>query len=112
LSEINAQGRRVAVLGDMAELGTLSELAHFDLGSVVAKSGADVLVTVGSLAKRIADGALAAGMPAAAVRPCSTADEASEVLDDLLTSEDVVLVKASRVMGLERIVDGIIQPHV
>lgn len=112
LSEINAQGRRVAVLGDMAELGTLSELAHFDLGSVVAKSGADVLVTVGSLAKRIADGALAAGMPAAAVRPCSTAAEASEVLDDLLTSEDVVLVKASRVMGLERIVDGIIQPHV
>lgn len=112
LSEINAEGRRVAVLGDMAELGTLAELAHFDLGSVVAKSGADVLVTVGPLAKRIADGALAAGMPAAAVRPCATAAEASEVLDDLLTSEDVVLVKASRVMGLERIVDGIIQPHV
>lgn len=112
LGEVSSQGRRVAVLGDMAELGTLSELAHFDLGSVVAKSGADVLVTVGPLAKRIADGALAAGMPAGAVRPCATAAEASEVLDDLLASGDVALVKASRVMGLERIVDGIIQPHV
>jgi len=112
LGDVSAEGRRIAVLGDMAELGTLAELAHFDLGSIVARSGADVLVTVGSLAKRIADGALAAGMPATAVRPCATAAEASEVLDDLLLPGDVVLVKASRVMGLERIVDGIIQPHV
>ena len=112
LGGVSSEGRRIAVLGDMAELGTLSELAHFDLGTVVARSDADALVTVGPLARRIADGALAAGMPAAAVRPCATAAEASEVLDDLLVSGDVVLVKASRVMGLERIVDGIIQPHV
>jgi len=112
LGEIRAEGRRIAVLGDMAELGTLSELAHFDLGSVVAGSGADVLVTVGPLAKRIADGALAAGMPVEDVRPCATSEEASEVLDDLLAFGDVVLVKASRVMGLERIVDGIVEAHV
>jgi len=46
------------------------------------------------------------------VRPCLTADEASEVLDDLVEPGDVVLVKASRVMGLERVVEGITQPHV
>lgn len=112
LSEVQSAGKRVAVLGDMAELGTLAELAHFDLGSIVAKSCVDVLVTVGPLGKRIADGALAAGMASGAVRPCVTSVEASEVLDDLLAAGDVVLVKASRVMGLERIVDGIIQPHV
>jgi UDP-N-acetylmuramyl pentapeptide synthase len=51
-------------------------------------------------------------MVAEAVRPCLSADEASEVLDDLLQPGDVVLVKASRVMGLERVVDGITNPHV
>lgn len=112
LGDVATTGKRVAVLGDMAELGSLAELAHFDLGGVVAESGADVLVTVGALARRIADGALTAGMPAAAVRPCGSAAEASEVLDDLLAPGDVVLVKASRVMGLERVVEGITHPHV
>jgi len=112
LGELRNTGARVAVLGDMAELGTLAELAHFDLGGVVARSATDVLITVGPLAKRIADGALAGGMPADSIRPCTTAAEASEVLDDLLSPGDVVLVKASRIMGLERIVEGIIQPHV
>ncbi len=69
-------------------------------------------MTVGPRARRIADGALAAGMAADAVRPCATTEEASEVLDDLLAAGDAVLVKASRVMGLERIVDGITEPHV
>ncbi|MGB4593863.1 MAG: UDP-N-acetylmuramoyl-tripeptide--D-alanyl-D-alanine ligase [Coriobacteriia bacterium] len=112
LADIPARGRRVAVLGDMAELGSLTELAHFKLGEVVAEGSVDVLVTVGERAKRIADGAIAAGVAAENVRPCGTADEASEVLDDLLEAGDVVLVKASRVMGLERVVEGIIQPHV
>lgn len=112
LADVPARGRRVAVLGDMAELGSLTELAHFKLGEIVAGGSVDVLVTVGERAQRIADGALAAGMLAESVRPCGTPDEASEVLDDLLEAGDVVLVKASRVMGLERVVEGIIQPHV
>jgi UDP-N-acetylmuramoyl-tripeptide--D-alanyl-D-alanine ligase len=98
LGDVTAAGARVAVLGDMAELGSLTELAHFQLGEEVAASRVNALVTVGPRAKRIADGALA--------------DEASEVLDDLLRSGDVVLVKASRVMGLEAIVEGIIDPRV
>ncbi len=112
LAEIRSEGKRVAVLGDMAELGSLSELAHFRMGEYVAELGLHALVTVGDRARRIAEGAAAAGMPADAIRPCATADEASEVLDDLLGEGDVVLVKASRVMGLERVVDGITQPHV
>jgi UDP-N-acetylmuramyl pentapeptide synthase len=45
------------------------------------------------------------------VRTCATVEEAGEVLDDLLAGGDVVLVKASRSMGLERLVEGIVQPR-
>ncbi len=112
LADMRAPGRRIAVLGDMAELGSLTELAHFSLGEVVACSKIDVLVTVGERAQRIADGALAEGMRLSSVRPCARVQEASEVLDDLLAPGDVVLVKASRCMELERIVEGILKPHV
>jgi len=108
LADMRAHGSRVAVLGDMAELGSLTELAHFRIGEAVARSGIEALVTVGPRAKRIAEGAVAEGMPAESVRPCANADEASEVLDDLLDPGDIVLVKASRSMGLERIVERIL----
>jgi UDP-N-acetylmuramoyl-tripeptide--D-alanyl-D-alanine ligase len=104
--------RRIAVLGDMAELGSLAELAHFRIGEELAHHPIDVLVTVGERAARIADGARAEGMDPGRIRPCATVDEASEVLDDELEPGDVVLVKASRVMGLERIVEGIVEPRV
>ena len=112
LGDLPTRGKRVAVLGDMAELGSLTELAHFQLGEEIPESATDVLVTVGQRAKRIADGALAAGMDPGTVRPCVTASEASEVLDDLLEPGDTVLVKASRVMGLETVVEGIMDPRV
>lgn len=112
LGDIPTRGRRIAVLGDMAELGSLTELAHFQLGGEIAGAGVDVLVTVGERGKRIAEGALAAGMGADAVRPCATAAEASEVLDDVAEPGDTVLVKASRVMGLETVVEGMIEPRV
>lgn len=112
LLEMRAPTRRIAVLGDMAELGSLSELAHFQLGEMVGRRGIDVLVTVGPRAARIGEGARVGGMPAENVRSCATVEEASEVLDDLLEPEDIVLVKASRIMGLERVVEGIVNPRV
>lgn len=112
LAEITGVGKRVAVLGDMAELGSLTELAHFRIGEEVARLPIDVLVTVGERARRIADGARAEGMDDTAIRPCVGTDEATEVLDDVLDPGDVVLVKASRVMGLEKIVEGIVDPRV
>jgi UDP-N-acetylmuramoyl-tripeptide--D-alanyl-D-alanine ligase len=112
LADMTTGGARIAVLGDMAELGSLTDLAHFRIGEVVADAGIERLVTVGERARRIAEGAVASGMSPEAVRPCSSVQEASEVLDDLAHSGDVVLVKASRSMGLERIVEGILEPHV
>ncbi len=112
LADVPTRGRRIAVLGDMAELGSLAELAHFQLGELVPALAVDVLVTVGERARRIAEGAVAAGMVPDSVRPCVAAAEASEVLDDLVAAGDTVLVKASRVMGLERVVEGMIEPRV
>jgi len=112
LAEMTSASRTIAVLGDMAELGSLTEMAHFQLGVHVARAGISVLVTVGERAKRIADGAMAEGMDPSVVRPCATVEEASEVLDDVLERGDVVLAKASRVMGLERVVERIVEPRV
>ena len=111
LLDMRTPSRRVAVLGDMAELGSLSELAHFQLGELVGRGGVDVLVTVGPRATRIAEGARVGGMAAENVRSCATVEEASEVLDDVLLPGDIALVKASRVMELERVVEGIVTPR-
>jgi len=112
LAAMATEGKRVAVLGDMAELGSLTELAHFHLGEHVATAGIDVLVTVGERARRIADGAIAQGMDKSSVRACASVEEAVEVLDDTLSSGDTLLVKASRVMGLEAVVEGVVTPRV
>lgn len=111
LAGMRSAGRRIAVLGDMAELGSLTEIAHFRIGEEVARLPIDVLVTAGPRARRIAQGALAEGMPAENVRPCEQVPEAIEVLDDLLVEGDIVLVKASRVMGLEAVAEGIVNPR-
>jgi UDP-N-acetylmuramoyl-tripeptide--D-alanyl-D-alanine ligase len=111
LADMKVTGKRVAVLGDMAELGSLTELAHFRIGEQVARLDIDLLVTVGDRARRIADGARATGMDRDLIRPCASVDEAVEVLDDVLVSGDAVLVKASRVMGLEAVVEGIVAPR-
>jgi len=108
LAEMGSATRRVAVLGDMAELGSLTELAHFRVGELVARLPIDVLVSVGKRARHIADGARAEGMPADRIHACSTAEEASEVLRGTLRHNDAVLVKASRVMGLESVVEEIV----
>ena len=110
LADMKTEGSRVAVLGDMAELGSLTELAHFRIGEQVAAAAINTLVTVGERARRIAEGAQAAGMPAASIRRCASAAEAVELLGELLRAGDVVLVKASRVMGLESVVEGIVNP--
>lgn len=112
LALMSPTGKRVAVLGDMAELGSLTELAHFQIGEQVARAGVDYLVTVGERAQRIAEGALAEGLPGDAVAQTDSPSEALGVLAGRLCAGDVVLVKASRVMGLEAVVEGIVTPDV
>ena len=110
LATMRADRERVAVLGDMAELGSYADLAHFRLGEHVAASGIEQLITVGMRANRIAEGARAAGMPPAAILSVPGVDAALPVLASTVARGDVVLVKASRVMGLERLVEGLVSP--
>jgi UDP-N-acetylmuramoyl-tripeptide--D-alanyl-D-alanine ligase len=107
LADMAADGRRIAVLGDMAELGSFAELAHFRVGELLAASGIDLLVTVGPRARRIADGARAAGLSSDAISETEDASGATVVVSGLVDPGDVVLVKASRVMGLEAVVEGV-----
>ncbi len=99
-------GRRGAVLGEMLELGDVSVKGHHVVGEAVART-ADWLVVVGRAAAGIAEGALASGMEPGRVSVVADVDAALEFLPPRLRDGDVVLVKASRGIGLERIVDGL-----
>ena len=96
--------RRIAVLGDMLELGPEEERLHRETGRIAARN-AEMLVAVGERARWIAGGAVEAGLPAAAVFPASTAEEAAAILSGRLSAGDVVLLKASRGIGLDRAVE-------
>ena len=99
-----APGRRVAVLGEMYELGDLAEQAHRDAGAKAA-TACDLLVAVGGAdAGRIADGARDAGQPNESIHQVEDADRAAELLRRVLRPGDVVLVKGSRGVGLDRTV--------
>ena len=92
----SASGRRVAVLGDMLELGPGEVAYHEEIGALATTAGVDLLVTVGPLAAHI--GAAFAG---GAHRHVDDARAAAALLPDLLEPGDTVLVKASRGVGLE-----------
>ena len=91
----SARGRRVAVLGDMLELGPEEERFHAEIGAYAAAAGVDVLVSVGALAEHI--GAAFAGR----THHVPDARAAAAVMPGLLEPGDTVLVKASRGVGLE-----------
>jgi len=105
LCAVPTTGRRWAVLGTMAEIGDTSAHEHRLTGQVVADLGVDALVTVGRTAAGIADGANA-GDPAGSGRRWAVDDveAAATLLADRVGAGDVVLVKASRSAGLERVV--------
>lgn len=109
LQIMEAEGRKIAVLGDMGELGPDEAKLHEDVGGAVAGSGVDLLVTVGELAAHIAAGARLAGMPGDAIIECSDVAAAISALEQEAAPGDVVLVKASRFMGLEKVVEGLVE---
>ncbi len=99
----SGSGRRIAVLGDMGELGETADQAHREAGRLVANLGIDFLVAVGSHADRVAEAARAAGMPAGRVRCVDTSDAAGAPVRSLARSGDWVLLKGSRSMRMERV---------
>ena len=95
--------RRVAILGDMAELGTGGPAYHEEIGREVARYGVEALLAVGALARGYLDGA--AGVPVKRWAP--DAEAAAAEATDLVEPGDCVLVKASRAVGLERVADAL-----
>jgi UDP-N-acetylmuramoyl-tripeptide--D-alanyl-D-alanine ligase len=106
LQEIKYAGRKIAVLGDMLELGQYSAEQHKQIGERVAQT-AHVLFTVGVRARGIAEGALAAGMNEANIFQYDSVLRAGQELQTFLKSGDVVLVKASQGIRAERIIEEV-----
>lgn len=97
-----AKGRKVAVLGDMLELGPVAIEAHGNIGDRLAYCQVDIVVTVGELATNIARRASACGIKK--VMACANHKEAQEALQKLIEPGDTILVKGSRGMKMENII--------
>ncbi len=104
-------GRRIAVLGDMLELGDAEEASHRLVGSRVALV-ADILVTVGRLGRIIGEEALAAGMAKENVRITNSMEQAASILQEIAVAGDTILVKGSRAVRLDELVSVISRPEV
>ncbi|MGH2581802.1 MAG: UDP-N-acetylmuramoyl-tripeptide--D-alanyl-D-alanine ligase [Anaerolineales bacterium] len=97
------EGRKVAILGDMLELGQYEQQGHQTVGNLAAKV-ADLLVTIGPRAKMIAESARAAGLHSGAITQFEDTDQALDFLRQTLAPGDVVLVKGSRAVQMNKIV--------
>lgn len=95
--------RKIAVLGDMFELGDIAENAHREIGEYLAENNFEILITVGELAKFIAEGAKSAGMKKVFVT--DSHEDAAKTLCGILKHDDVILFKASHGMHLEKVIE-------
>jgi len=97
-------GRRIAMLGEMLELGDVALAEHFRIGRIAAEN-ADVLYAYGPNADRVVGGAVTGGMDTAHVRRFDTHEEAAQALSRIAKPGDVFLFKGSRGMHMERILE-------
>jgi UDP-N-acetylmuramoyl-tripeptide--D-alanyl-D-alanine ligase len=109
LREFEAPGRRIVVCGDMRELGADEAAWHRELGDeVVTRCGADLLVACGEQAEHVVAGARESGMPAERALACRGPLEAARRLAPIIHDGDVVLVKGSRALAMERFVTALV----
>ena len=100
-------GRKIAVLGDMLELGDRQKDFHRAAGKSAAKNGVDMLMTVGPLAKHMAEGALDSGMALHDILSFKDSEEAAREIPPLLKQNDIILIKGSRGVQIEKIVNAL-----
>ena len=102
LSEIT-DNRKIAVLGDMLELGDIAIEAHRNVGKSLAEKKVDIVITLGHLGKEIANAAKENGIEQ--VYACNSHEEAARILKNVLAESDTILFKGSRGMKMEKIID-------
>jgi UDP-N-acetylmuramyl pentapeptide synthase len=105
LMELRDHGRAAAALGDMLELGLGAAADHRTLGRLAARQGLDLLVVYGSFAPEVADGAAEAGLNPDHIFPVASLAEGARILRELLAPGDWLLVKGSRSMHMEGLID-------
>jgi len=105
LKGIEIAGRKIMVMGDMLELGASAERAHREIGRAAVEYGVDMLIAVGELGALVAEGARQAGMSDSDVVLCANVRDVASVLRERASEGDCVLLKASRRVGLEKVLE-------
>lgn len=109
LVELDADGKRIAVLGEMKELGSESEAAHREVGQTAATFGIDRLIAIGDVADAIAQAARASGLEnTTTVR---STREAADLLGQIAEPGDLILVKGSRSARTEQVIEAFGHHH-
>ncbi len=103
LVELDADGKRIAVLGEMRELGTESERGHREVGETAATLAVDQLITIGDAAELIAEAARTAGLDK--VSSARSTGEAARLLGEIAEPGDLVLIKGSRAARTEEVIE-------
>lgn len=111
LGEVKTKGRRIAVLGDMLQLGKHTKNAHEHVGEI-AKKNVDFLLVVGMRADAIKNGAENAGMNTENIFDFSNSYEAGKFLKDFVKKNDIIFVKGSQGMRMERAVEIILEDQI
>src|SRR5213592_630072 len=104
LVELDTDGKRIAVLGEMRELGEETQRGHLEVGETAAALRVDHLIAIGTVAAAIARAAERAGLEE--TRAVTSASEAAGILAEIAEPGDLVLIKGSRVARTERVMEG------
>lgn len=108
LAGVPGSGRHIAVLGDMLELGEGGPALHQEVGSLVSQTNVHTLIALGSTAEHIARGARQAGMARDRIHHATSQQEVLGLLAELMQPQDVVLLKGSRGMAMEHLVEALV----
>jgi len=109
LAEMKGKGRAIAVLGDMLELGDFTEEAHQQVGEKVRELSIDLLLAMGEKAPLVAESAIRHGFEPKRARVVESHSEAISILKETIQEGDWILIKGSRRMAMEKIVEGLIE---
>jgi len=105
LADIADPGRRVAVVGDMLELGKYAKRLHHELGGMLVDGGVHKVIAAGQFAEDVADGAKKAGMDRKKIFTAAGPEEAAAMAKSIVEPGDVVLLKGSRGVHLETVLE-------